>query len=65
MKDIIACTRCVHSQPILLESHVEWDEINCAECGEFLDTVGQKTSWLTSSSLKTISKMKLSSANSV
>ncbi|WP_110707999.1 hypothetical protein [Salinicola sp. CR57] len=40
MKDTIACTRCGHTQPVLFESHTEWDEISCIECGEFLDTVG-------------------------
>lgn len=40
MKDTIACTRCGHVQPFSLESHAEWDEISCVECGEFLDTIG-------------------------
>jgi len=47
MKDTISCTRCGNVQSVSLEIHAEWDEINCTECEEFLDTVGH---WIDSHS---------------
>lgn len=40
MKFQITCTRCGCTQATAPDSHREWDEIHCEECGEFLDTCG-------------------------
>ncbi|MFC0267023.1 hypothetical protein [Kushneria aurantia] len=36
----VDCTRCGNTQDAPLDVHNDWDEINCTECGEFLNTVG-------------------------
>lgn len=43
VKDTISCTRCGNAQHVAVESHADWDEISCVECGDFLDTVGHWT----------------------
>lgn len=40
MIDTISCNRCGNAQSVTQEAHSEWDEISCAECGDFLDTFG-------------------------
>ncbi|GHB33127.1 hypothetical protein [Salinicola rhizosphaerae] len=40
MPHTISCTRCGHAQIAPIDSADDWDEINCSECGDFLDTVG-------------------------
>lgn len=40
MQHQISCTRCGNVQSASKGNEHDWDEINCAECGEFLDTYG-------------------------
>ena len=38
MKHSIACTRCGNPEAVSADTHHDWDEINCTECGEFIST---------------------------
>ncbi|WP_110670407.1 hypothetical protein [Salinicola halophilus] len=40
MQHQISCTRCGNVQSPVTNTECAWEEINCIECGEFLDTYG-------------------------
>lgn len=40
MRQYISCARCGYTQIISTETHDAWEEINCPECGDFINTYG-------------------------